>query len=162
MSPPTCRYRGSGRTKVTSSNLKKLLGRNGYIFPPRNSTLSFIRFFSHPLFYTSHHCSPTVNMAVPKPTENLPPKTFDLLSWVLSNKSYDQHQIIYIDPDHPKRSITAAEVQLAIKKLIAGFKALGLKKGDCVCVHAFNDVSTLLLRLLHRTLYRDSPVYLYA
>lgn len=64
----------------------------------------------------------------------------DLISLVMQNTSYDQHITLYIDPDHPTRSITAAEARGLVKQLIAGLKAYGLKKGDCVCVHAYNDV----------------------
>ena len=69
---------------------------------------------------------------------------FDLVSWVLNNHHYDQHAPLYIDPDHPSRCLTAAEVRCLVKRLIAGLKAAGLQEGDVVCLNAFNDVSTRL------------------
>lgn len=73
----------------------------------------------------------------------------DIVSWVLNNHTYDQHSPIYIDPDRPTRSLTATETRSLVKKLIAGLKAAGLKKGDVVCVNAFNDVRTATTRLGH-------------
>ena len=64
----------------------------------------------------------------------------DLVSWTFGNQDYDQEREIYIDPDDPGRSITASEARTTVRKLIAGFKAAGLQRGDCVCLHAFNDV----------------------
>lgn len=29
---------------------------------------------------------------------------------------------------------------MIIRKLVAGFRAAGLKEGDCVCISSFNDV----------------------
>lgn len=64
----------------------------------------------------------------------------DVVSWTFSNTDYDQNREIYIEPDKPERSITAQEARCMVKKLAAGFKAAGLQRGDCVCIHAFNDV----------------------
>ena len=68
----------------------------------------------------------------------------DLVSWTLGNHAYDQDCKIYVDPDHPARSITANGARRMVRKLVSGFKAMGLQPGDCVCLHAFNDVSTQL------------------
>lgn len=65
----------------------------------------------------------------------------DLVSWVFGNQSYDQDRVIYIDAEQPERTITAKQARQKVKQLVAGLKAAGLRKGDCVCIHAFNDVS---------------------
>ncbi len=65
----------------------------------------------------------------------------DLVSWTFGNQEYDQNSKIYVAPDHPSRSITANGARCMVRKLVAGFKAMGLQPGDCVCLHAFNDVS---------------------
>ena len=65
----------------------------------------------------------------------------DLVSWTFGNEDYDQDRKIYIDSDNPNRSITANGARRMVRKLVAGFKAVGLQPGDCVCLHAFNDVS---------------------
>lgn len=47
---------------------------------------------------------------------------------------------IYIDAKDVSRSISSNQARVLIRKLVAGFHAAGLKKGDCVCLHSFNDV----------------------
>ena len=64
----------------------------------------------------------------------------DLVSWIFGNPNYDQNTKIYIDPENRHRSISANEARSTVRKFVAGWKAVGLKPGDCVCVHAFNDV----------------------
>ena len=64
----------------------------------------------------------------------------DLVSWIFGNSNYDQDAKIYIDPENRQRSISANEARATVRKFVAGWKAVGLKPGDCVCVHAFNDV----------------------
>ena len=64
----------------------------------------------------------------------------DLVSWIFGNSNYDQDAKIYIDPENRQRSISANEARTTVRKFVAGWKAVGLKPGDCVCVHAFNDV----------------------
>jgi hypothetical protein len=49
---------------------------------------------------------------------------------------------IYVDAADPTRSISAAEAKSLIRKLASGFHVAGVRHGDCVCVHAFNDVSS--------------------
>lgn len=69
----------------------------------------------------------------------------DLVSWIFGNRDYDQDTKIYIDPENPQGSISAREARVYVRKFVAGWKAVGLKPGDCVCVHAFNDVRARLL-----------------
>ncbi|KAK4899845.1 hypothetical protein LTR49_027582 [Elasticomyces elasticus] len=47
---------------------------------------------------------------------------------------------IYIDCANPRRSISSKPAYVLIRKLVAGFRAAGLRKGDCVCIDAFNNV----------------------
>ena len=70
----------------------------------------------------------------------------DLVSWIFGNANYDQDAKIYIDPENRQRSISANEARTTVRKFVAGWKAVGLKPGDCVCVHAFNDVRPRALR----------------
>ena len=75
----------------------------------------------------------------------------DLVSWIFGNRDYDQDTKIYIDPENAERSISANEARATVRKFVAGWKAVGLKPGDCVCVHAFNDVrATVLLSTFDR------------
>ncbi len=69
----------------------------------------------------------------------------DLVSWIFGNRDYDQDTKIYIDPEDSRRSISANEARAYVRKYVAGWKAVGLKPGDCVCVHAFNDVRPKVL-----------------
>lgn len=66
---------------------------------------------------------------------------FDLLSWIFRHQDYDQNRPIFIDAEEPKRTISAEDARSTIRKLIAGLKVAGLNKGDCVCLHSFNNVS---------------------
>lgn len=49
-------------------------------------------------------------------------------------------QKIYVDAKDPSRSYSSNQARVFIRRMIAGFQAAGLKKGDCVCLHSFNDV----------------------
>ena len=73
-----------------------------------------------------------------------PIPTKDILSWYFDDPQCDQDKPIYIDAADPSRSYTQRQAKSAIQKIAAGLKALGLKKGDCVCLHSFNDVSEFL------------------
>ena len=64
----------------------------------------------------------------------------DLLSWTFDNLTYDQDEPIYIDGLNPSNSISARQARKLIRQLVAGFHAIGLKRGDCVCIHSFNDI----------------------
>ena len=48
--------------------------------------------------------------------------------------------MIYVDCINPSNSITANQAYVLIRKLVAGFRAAGLQKGDVVCIHSFNNV----------------------
>ncbi|KAI9731739.1 MAG: hypothetical protein M1834_004528 [Cirrosporium novae-zelandiae] len=69
--------------------------------------------------------------------------TKDLVSWMFDNAGmrYDWDKPIYIDAKNPTRSISAKQARSIIRKLVAGFRAAGLERGDCVCLHGFNDVN---------------------
>lgn len=47
---------------------------------------------------------------------------------------------MYIDALDTKQYWTARQCRKAIRQLAAGFRRLGLKNGDCVCVFAFNSL----------------------
>lgn len=93
-------------------------------------------------------------------TEHVPIPTKDLLSWIFDEPDYDQDKPvssledistfmiklhawlkqIYIDARLPSRSISLRQARATIRKLAAGFHAMGVRKGDCICLHSFNDV----------------------
>jgi acyl-CoA synthetase (AMP-forming)/AMP-acid ligase II len=64
----------------------------------------------------------------------------DLLSWMFDHPQYSIDKPIYIDASNPSRSISCRQGKVLTKRLAAGFRKAGLKKGDCVCMHAFNDI----------------------
>ncbi|KAK3672723.1 hypothetical protein LTR78_007309 [Recurvomyces mirabilis] len=77
---------------------------------------------------------------------NIPTK--DILSWCYDNRpAFDQEKPIFIDAANPKRSISATQAYTLIRKLIAGFRRSGLQRGDCVCLHSFNNVHYPILVL---------------
>ncbi|KAG0650962.1 Acyl-ligase azaF [Hyphodiscus hymeniophilus] len=55
----------------------------------------------------------------------------DLLSWTFDENKWEQDEPRYIDAKDPKRSISLKQARSIIRKLVAGFHAAGLKKGDC-------------------------------
>ena len=50
-------------------------------------------------------------------------------------------QPLYFDADDASRSISAVQVEVSVRRLIAGLKTAGVGKGDCVVLHLFNTVS---------------------
>jgi len=68
--------------------------------------------------------------------------TNDVLSYIFDNPKYDPDLPVFIDTNDPRRSISCNQARKTIRQLIAGFRARGLRKGDCVSIHSFNDVSS--------------------
>lgn len=64
----------------------------------------------------------------------------DILSWYFDSPEFDQDQPVYIDALDTQRCWSARQCRKAIRQLAAGFRQLGLKNGDCVCVLAFNSI----------------------
>lgn len=50
---------------------------------------------------------------------------------------------IYVDTEHPERTISHNDAKVIVKKLISGLHHQGLRSGDVVCVHSSNSVSPL-------------------
>ncbi|KAJ4502609.1 hypothetical protein HRR78_008274 [Exophiala dermatitidis] len=87
--------------------------------------------------------------AVWKPSKSTPIPITDILTFAFANLGrYDNDQPIFIDATDPSRSISALRALHVVRRLIKGLKELGLKEGDCVCLHAFNNVSTPLVRVV--------------
>ncbi|KAJ5170979.1 AMP-dependent synthetase/ligase [Penicillium coprophilum] len=82
-----------------------------------------------------------------EPAERILLPTKDLLSYVFDEPGYDQNQPIYIDVSNPTRSISCNQARKLVRQLIAGLRASGLQKGDCVLIHSFNDISYSILVL---------------
>ncbi len=72
------------------------------------------------------------------PHEDL--STGDLVSWTFGSHDYDQDRKVYVHTDSPEESLSAYQARTVVRQLVAGFQAMGLKSGDCVCVYAFSDV----------------------
>jgi hypothetical protein len=66
--------------------------------------------------------------------EILPLYVRDMVELTVSQK-------LYFDSEDDSRSLTGPQVRTNVKKLIAGLKAAGVEKGDCVVLHLFNSVS---------------------
>jgi hypothetical protein len=48
---------------------------------------------------------------------------------------------VFVDALNPSRAFQVKEIEPTVRKLVAGLKAYGVRDGDCLCVHAHNDVS---------------------
>ncbi|KAK6529120.1 hypothetical protein TWF694_004335 [Orbilia ellipsospora] len=64
----------------------------------------------------------------------------DLLTWLFGNDQYDHDKPIFVDANHRERSMSLTEVKSMVKRMIAGLKSLGVKPGDAICIHSFNDI----------------------
>lgn len=56
---------------------------------------------------------------------------------------------IYFDAANPSRSLSQRQAGTLVRQVIAGLKARGFKKGDCLCVTSFNDVNEPRALLYH-------------
>ncbi|ETI24068.1 hypothetical protein G647_03437 [Cladophialophora carrionii CBS 160.54] len=73
--------------------------------------------------------------------KSVPIPSTDILTYTFGNLSrYDDDTPIFIDANHPTHRILAKQALRTVRQLIKGLKALGLKEGDCVCLHAFNNI----------------------
>ena len=73
-------------------------------------------------------------------TESIPLPVTDVLSWMIDESDYDKDRPVFIDAARPSRFISCRQARSMIRRLAAGLKQAGLKTGDCVCMHAFNDI----------------------
>jgi acyl-CoA synthetase (AMP-forming)/AMP-acid ligase II len=65
----------------------------------------------------------------------------DLVSFAFhSQVRVNRRAPLYIDASCPSRSLNATQTRTLVRKLIAGFRNAGLKRGDRVVVHLFNNV----------------------
>ncbi|KAF3915805.1 S-dihydroxybenzoyltransferase [Orbilia brochopaga] len=63
----------------------------------------------------------------------------DLLTWLFKS-DYDHDRKILVDALHPERFITTNQAKSMVRSLIGGLRSIGVKPGDSVCVHSFNDI----------------------
>ena len=69
-----------------------------------------------------------------------PLPTKDVLSFVFDTPPDNVNKPILIDADNPSRNLSFAQLKHMVQQCIAGFNALGVKPGDCVLMHALNDI----------------------
>jgi hypothetical protein len=74
--------------------------------------------------------------------DHRPIPTKDILSWYFDEPQCNQDEPIYIDAADPSRFYTHRQARKTVRQIAAGLKAQGLRRGDCVCLHSFNDVPT--------------------
>ncbi|KIW11304.1 hypothetical protein PV08_10604 [Exophiala spinifera] len=80
-----------------------------------------------------------------QPAPELPTK--DILSWIFDAPDYDVDKPILVDASQPERFISHIHARTTIRKIIAGLRHMGVRRGDCVIVHSFNDIYYTLLVL---------------
>jgi len=71
-------------------------------------------------------------------TVQLPEK--DIISWYYDEPQFDHDQPVYLDALDTSKYYTANTAKTAIRQLVAGFRHAGLKAGDCVGLHSFNNL----------------------
>lgn len=74
-------------------------------------------------------------------------QTKDILSWYFDEPQFDLDQTVYLKAEDTSQHYTGRQAYHTIRKLIAGFRAHGLQKGDCVCLNSFNDVRIIQMSL---------------
>ncbi|OCK82385.1 acetyl-CoA synthetase-like protein [Lepidopterella palustris CBS 459.81] len=67
-------------------------------------------------------------------------RTTDFVSWTFSSQAEDLNKPIIIDTSNPSRHISYNEAHSYVRKLVIGFKALGIRPSDCICLNGFNDI----------------------
>ncbi|OOF93140.1 hypothetical protein ASPCADRAFT_209753 [Aspergillus carbonarius ITEM 5010] len=82
-----------------------------------------------------------------EPAARAPVPCTDVISYIFSDPPYNHDDPIYIDVHNPTRSISYNQARSIIRQLIAGLRAWGVKKGDCVAIHSFNDIYYTMLVL---------------
>lgn len=88
-------------------------------------------------------------------TETYPLPEQDVVSFAFGDPRYDldkpvcsigQHALqsnpfqIYHDLDDESRTLSHNQGKTIVRKIVAGFRAAGLQKGDCFAITSFNDV----------------------
>ncbi len=70
----------------------------------------------------------------------------DLLTYTFEGPiEYDRdNKPLYIEAEDPSRCLTASQSKCLVRKLIAGFRHVGVEKGDRIVVHLPNTVQLLL------------------
>ncbi|KPI34916.1 4-coumarate--CoA ligase-like 7 [Cyphellophora attinorum] len=76
-----------------------------------------------------------------------PLPTKDILSWIFDETPQNADRPVAIDATETSRSHSFSQAKTLIQRYIAGLKARGVKKGDCVLLHSFNDIDYPLLAL---------------
>lgn len=64
----------------------------------------------------------------------------DLITFTFGNEDYDADKPIYHDIDDESRTISRRQGKTIVRKLVAGFRAAGLQKGECFSITSFNDI----------------------
>ncbi|KAF9891853.1 hypothetical protein FE257_003338 [Aspergillus nanangensis] len=82
-----------------------------------------------------------------EPESRVAVPTTDILSYIFSNPAYDHDDPVYVDVHNPSRSLSYNQAKKIIRQLIAGLQAWGVKQGDCVAIHSFNDIYYSMLVL---------------
>ncbi|BCS29575.1 acyl--CoA ligase [Aspergillus puulaauensis] len=82
-----------------------------------------------------------------EPLNRVPVPYLDILSYLFGNPQYNPDKPVYIDVANPSRSISLNQARTIVRQLIAGLRKWGVKEGDCVAIHSFNDISYPMLVL---------------
>ncbi|EAW13267.1 uncharacterized protein ACLA_017140 [Aspergillus clavatus NRRL 1] len=81
-----------------------------------------------------------------KPSERVSLPSVDVISYAFDN-AYDVDRPILIDVHDPSRSISCRQARKIVRQLVAGLRAWGVKPGDCVAIHSFNEIYYCMLVL---------------
>lgn len=71
----------------------------------------------------------------------------DVVSFALNHCDYDPDKAIYYDLEDSARTLSHRQSHSMVRKLVAGFRKAGLRKGDCFSITSFNDIMFSMLFL---------------
>ncbi|KAK5211581.1 hypothetical protein LTR47_005304 [Exophiala xenobiotica] len=67
--------------------------------------------------------------------------TTDILTFAFANLGrYDNTKPIFLDAKNPSDFVSASQAYEIVCQLVTGLKRIGIKEGDCVCLHAYNNI----------------------
>ncbi|KAH7409888.1 hypothetical protein DE146DRAFT_751616 [Phaeosphaeria sp. MPI-PUGE-AT-0046c] len=72
--------------------------------------------------------------------ESYPLPQEDVVTFAFGNTEYDNDKPVYHDADDETRTISRRQGRSLVRKIVAGFRKAGLKKGDCFAITSFNDI----------------------
>lgn len=96
---------------------------------------------------------PSISSTIPPPDDT--PKT-NALSYLFPNAEQASDNGLWIDPENPHESVSAAELLQWVKRVGVGFDGLGFKEGEVFLVYSPNHI---FLPVIHLAIVATGRVF---